>query len=452
MPDFLNLRKLPFLSRRNFLYEYLHLLPWSVLAGLIDGQFASVVVSRAFHGSSRLIAIASATPFAAYIFSLTWGMLSVGRPKLKLCGIFGAGTALCAGLIGAIPNTAAGAKWFVVQMAAAQILLAGVVTVRSAIWKSNYPREFRGQIVSRLQAIRSLVSVVAVQIAAALSDRYPDAYRFIFPAAAVCGLAGLALLSQARIRGEKSELRAIANRSRRAPASTLTAAFSPFHVASESVVLLRADRRFASYCVAQFIQGFANLMTISVAVALVTRHLETPDRHGFWISSALLIGLPILCLLVSIRRWGRLFDGVGVLRFRVINVLCQAMALMFGLAGTLAIVRGSSLGSMYYPLAVALFALRGIFHGLAQGGGTIAWNLGHLHFASPHQSEMYMGIHVFLAGVRGFIAPLGGMWLWTIIGWWVWPISVGLTLLSIGLYATLARRDVENDFEMSAAL
>ena len=82
--DILGTRKLPFLTRRNYLYEFRHLLCWSILAGLVEGQFASVLVSKTFHGSPLLIAIASATPFAAYVFSLAWGMLCVGRPKVGL--------------------------------------------------------------------------------------------------------------------------------------------------------------------------------------------------------------------------------------------------------------------------------------------------------------------------------------------------------------------------------
>ena len=50
-----------------------------------------------------------------------------------------------------------------------------------------------------------------------------------------------------------------------------------------------------------------------------------------------------------------------------------------------------------------------------------------------------MGIHVFLAGVRGLIAPLAGMWLWTVIGWPVWLIALGLALSGLWVYASLAR-------------
>jgi len=78
---------------------------------------------------------------------------------------------------------------------------------------------------------------------------------------------------------------------------------------------------------------------------------------------------------------------------------------------------------------------------LAQAGGKLAWNLGHLHFAQADQAEIYMGIHVFLTGVRGVIAPLAGMLLWRTIGWPVWLIAIAFALASLTLYAMLAREE-----------
>ena len=93
------------------------------------------------------------------------------------------------------------------------------------------------------------------------------------------------------------------------------------------------------------------------------------------------------------------------------------------------------------PLGVALFALRGFLHGASLGGGALAWNLGHLHFAKPEDAEIYMGIHVFLTGVRGLIAPLAGIWLWQQMGWQVWLIAIALCLMSLAMYISMARNE-----------
>jgi len=446
--DLLGVRSLPFSTRRNYFYEFQHLLLWSVCAGLVEGQFASVVVSKTFDGSERLIAIASATPIAAHVFSLFWGMLCVGRPKVRLAILFASGCALCAASVAAVPTSPVGAIFFLCQMAASQVLLTGVVTVRTAFWKSNYPRSVRGQIAARLQAVRFVVGVVAALAASAVSDKDPAAYRYIFPAAAFIGAFGIMLLPRLHIRGERSELR----RHERTPEDddphtcivepySITALLSPGHVFGQMYRVLHDDRRFRQYCVAQLLTGIANLMTISIIVAVVTRELQAGDAWGFWISTGLIVALPRLVMLGSLRRWGLLFDRVGVVRFRVVNCVCWTATLVCGLFATMVTVGPTRVDPIYLPIAVALFSLRAIMYGLGIGGGALAWNLGHLHFAQPHQAEVYMGIHVSLTGVRGLIAPLLGMWLWNKIGWPVWIIAIALALWSLVLFAMMARRE-----------
>ncbi len=446
--DVLGVRSLPFLSRRNYYYELKHLLFWSALAGLVEGQFASIIVAKTFDGGKLLITIATATPAASLIFSLFWGMLCVGRPKVRLLTFFASGTVLVTGLIGLIPPTATGAVLFLVQMAAAQILLAGVVTVRTALWKSNYPHVVRGRITARLHAVRFVVSIMTVLIAARMCDRDPTSYRYIFPIAAAVGAISILIAQRIRIRGEESELRrrplqgrAIDLQADPVERLSLAAVFSPGRVFGRMVEVFRRDRRFARYCIAQAFTGVANFMTIPVVVAIVTQVLDLGFAWGFWISAALIQVIPQLFRLGSLHRWARLFDRVGVVRLRVLNVACWLAAMVFGLLATLVVVGAERNSPICLPIAVALFALRGLGSGLALGGGALAWNLGHLHFARSEEAEVYMGIHVFLTGVRGLIGPAIGMVLWSFVGWWVWVGAIALTLCSLHMYRAMAREE-----------
>ena len=54
-------------------------------------------------------------------------------------------------------------------------------------------------------------------------------------------------------------------------------------------------------------------------------------------------------------------------------------------------------------------------NGIVNGGGSLAWQLGHNDFAPRDQLAAYMGIHVTLTGVRGAFAPFLGMALY--LGW-----------------------------------
>jgi len=446
--DLLDVRSLPFLARRNYYYEFKHLIPWSVLAGLVEGEFSSIVIARTFDGDKTLIALSSATPAASYLFSLLWGMLCLGRPKIRLLTLFSAGTVLFTGVIGAIPTTRWGAFWFVAQMGAAQILLAGVVTIRSAVWKSNYPRAVRGRIVGRLQAVRFITSIVTLMLAARVCDYSPSAYRFVFPAVATFGLLGVFMLHRIRIRGERGELR----RHQITPPDadfrvgfvepfSLTALLSPGRVFGRMFDILKRDRRFARYCLAQSYLGTSNFMTIPVMVAIITQDLDLGEAWGFWISTALIQVIPHLFRLGSLGRWGRLFDRIGVVRFRVYSGWCWVVSLLFGTIATVVVVHRESFGAATLPLAVTLFGLRGIAGGIALGGGSLAWVIGHLHFAKPDEAEVYMGVHVFLTGVRGLFAPALGMVLWHYLGWPAWLIAVGLCLTSLAMYWRMAREE-----------
>lgn len=444
--DLLGVRALPFLARRNYYYEFKHLVLWSVCAALVEGQFASVIVSKTFNGSERLIAVAAATPIGAQIFSLLWGMLCIGRPKVALAGLFAAGITLCVGMTAAIPASPTGAVWFVAQMAAAQVLLAGLNTVRSAFWKSNYPTRVRGMVAARLHGVRFVMSVVTVLAASAACDRDPSSYRFIFPCAALAGVCGAALLGRLHIRGERRQLATKSGaltvgeeQARIVEPFDLSVLLSPGHVLGQMIQVLRDDRRFARYCTAQLFSGLANLMTVSVIVAVITRDLSAGETQGFWISTALIIALPRVVMLGSLRRWGALFDRLAVVRFRVVNVTCWTATLALGLAATLVTVSSPNPSPGRFLAGVGLFVLRALVYGLAVGGGQLAWSIGHLYFAAPERAEIYMGIHVSLTGLRGLIAPLVGMWLWKEIGFGVWLIAIGLSLLSLFLYAWLAR-------------
>jgi len=107
------------------------------------------------------------------------------------------------------------------------------------------------------------------------------------------------------------------------------------------------------------------------------------------------------------------------------------------------VVYAERIGPLYVVFGVALFACFAVMRGLCFAGGTIAWNLGHLHFARPDDAEAYMGIHVSLTGLRGLIMPAIGMALWVTIGWWVWVVSAAFSVLALVAFVLLDRAERE---------
>ena len=439
--DLLQTRSLPFLTRRNYYFEMLHLIPWGIVTAMVESTVASIIVAKTFHGSHWMVTVASASPFFANLLSLVWGMLCIGRRKRRVVSVFAALVTSIMFLVALIPHEDRQGWLFVAEMALAQAFMSGVVTSRTALWRVNYPQQVRATITARLQAMRFLMGICSSLVLAAVFDFDPRWYRVVFPIVGVCGLTAILLLRQVRVRGERSERRT--RRRRResgfqpglAEPFSLVALLSPGQVFGHMRRVLGEDAKFRQYCLAMMLSGGANLMIVPVMVILVTEFLQMSYLGGI----GLLFALHRLVLLGSLNRWGRFLDRVGVVRFRALNQVCWASALLFGMIGSMMLVNGSDSSPFVLPGALAWFLASRLATGAGMGGSALAWNLGHLHFAKPEDAEAYMGIHVFLAGVRGLTMPFLGIWLWSTIGWYVWAIALALSVLGLVAFTAMAR-------------
>ncbi len=439
--DLFGARSLPYMSRPLYLAEALHMVPWAVVIGMAEGDVAAVVVAKTFAGDSLLVGLAVATQFFANLVSLIWGLVCVGRRKLRVLTVLGSVTVLCVTSIALTPRSPWGAWVFVGQTALVQVFLSGVVTVRTSLWRSNYPREWRGQITARLQIIRALVSIAAMLAAARLFDRNPDVYRFTYPVVAACGAVAVVLLQRLRVRGERSELRRRRPDGAGGPGDAmlepfaLTTMLDPGTVLRQMGRVLREDQRFRRYCVALMFTGMANLMIFPVVTTIITLDL----RLSYLLSIGLLSVVPRTVTIVGLFVWAPYFDRVGVVRFRGAHGISWLAHLVLGSLGTVGVLLREEWGAPATVLAALFFLFSRIAMGLGMGGGGLAWHLGHLHFAKPQDAEIYMGVHMTLTGLRGLVMPLVGIWLWAQTGFFVWVLGIALSVVGLALYTAMAR-------------
>ena len=412
---------------------------------MLEGSLAAVVVAKTFNGSELLINIAATTPLAAFLTSIFWGLVCVGRRKVRIFTMCAFGAVFLLALGGVVPVTRNGAVAFIALMAIAQFFLAGVVTVRSALWKSNYPKRHRGRIVARLQIARSLVYLLVVTLIARIFDYNPDYYRWVYPILALLGVCSLWFIRRIHVRGEDAELARRAKPDSSAenlvkPVSLLDAV-SPGHIFENAFRILRIDETFRKYCVAQMYTGCGNLILRTVIIVIITNHLLANMSGVYWISIVLLEALPMLVRLGTMSRFAAYFDQVGVVRFRVINGTCWLITNILGTCGASIVLFSESIGGNYVFFAVILFACFAIGRGVCAGGGAIAWNLGHLHFAKSDDAEMYMGIHVSLTGLRGLIMPFVGILFWNWFGLGVFLVSITLSAIALRKFWKMDREE-----------
>ncbi|MEC8501163.1 MAG: MFS transporter, partial [Pseudomonadota bacterium] len=185
------------------------------------------------------------------------------------------------------------------------------------------------------------------------------------------------------------------------------------------LTILRNDQKFTRYQISMFAAGFGNMLIEAPLIFLITRELSA----SYATSIGLTMVIPFAISLLSLPLWARYLDRVHVAQFRARQSVLWVLAQVLTLVGAL-------LGS------IAWLAISRVVMGVARGGGSLAWQLGHNDFARADQLSAYMGIHVTLTGVRGAIAPLLGMFLYIQLGGasnngaWVFAVAAFVSGLS----------------------
>jgi len=433
--DFLRFSDLPALTRRNYSIELRQISLWGIAAGTVEGYMAGVVASKTFGASELLTTVIWALPILINMLNVVWGTILRGRRRkpafilLAGCGLVGVASV---GL-----NPADWKPWsgwiFAAQIAYTHLFLSGLITLRTTIWKVNYPSTHRARVIGRLQTARLLLSVLTTLTLSLLYDHHPGCYRLVYPAAALVGVCSLVPLRRWRMRGERGELRQFREHLARNGSLDGAASNRVWSGLKEAVAILRTDTLFAKYMTAQFLLGAANFFTEPILINVLTKDL----RLQYFASLLLLYVIAQTVLIASIGFWAPLFDRIGVLRFRIYNSACWVLSYVAVTVALLVITFG---GRERLILAITILVVARILNGLGRGGGAIAWNLGHLHFARKHQTELYMGIHVGLTGLRGLVMPLVGLAATQVFGYGAMVCAVGLALAGHILFRRLAHQ------------
>jgi hypothetical protein len=434
--DFLRTDDLPPMTRPNFVRERGYYALWMAMVGAVEGNLAAIVAKKTFGASDLLTSVVWAAPIIMMSLNVFWGVIIRGRRRLPLLVLL---TSCAVVLVCTMALTSPGWRpwggWmFAAQIAAVHLFVTGLMTLQASIWQVNYPDSHRGRIVGRLQTIRFLAVPLSGAVIATLFDWNPDHYRFVYPGVALIGLLSLVPLRRFRVRRERRERRAFQAHLENTNAGVDSGPHSIWTGLREAGGILRQDVHFRRYMIAQFALGSANFFTDPVLVTVLTGQLLL----GYLSSNLIMQVIPGVMVWLSIRFWARYFDRVGVLRFRVAGsafwigaYVCIATSmLIIGLTGR-----------ELLWIAIPVLIVGRVIKGAAHGGGAIAWNIGHLHFAREHQIDLYMSIHVALTGVRALTMPLLGSLANQLIGNGSFAIAVGISFTAFLLFRRLARED-----------
>ncbi len=423
-------RDLPAMARPSFRTEWSYYLLLGCAVGAIEGNLVALIAKKTFGAPDWLTGLIWGIPISANLLNLGWGVLLRGRRIVPAMMALTLALGLLVASIG-LSDPAYGswvAVLFAIQVACVHLMMSGLLTLRVAVWRANYPAEVRARITSRLQTLRMLMLAVATTVIAWVFDHDPGAYRYLYPGLGLLSLLALLPAARLRIRREGSELRALAALREGEPSGGLLAGVR------ESLGILRRDRTFARYMGAQFMMGSANFLTDPVLLTILIGTLQ----FSYSGTTRLMFVLPTVVILVSIHMWAGYFDRVGVVRFRVLNSALWIASYLCTFVAVLLIGDGAN---PWVAAVLGLLIVARLINGFCKGGGNLAWSLGHLHFASPHQASLYMGVHVALTGLRGLIMPLLGVWLYGRLGTPYFALPLGLSLAAFTVFRSLDRAE-----------
>ena len=366
---------------------------WSLTAvalGALEGGLLGVLVKERFDGAAPAgwvnfaVAVVAGAPAFSNLVSLAAARWSHARPRVPLLRRLLVVLGICLFALALPPVSAWGMVWFCLAALLGRVAWSGVLTLRAALWRSNYARSYRGRVASRVAQLAALImAATSAGIGAAL-DVHEDAFRVLYP------LAGLAAFWAAWVyRGTRQR-----HQWRFLAAERDDVASGPPGVSAMWRVL-RQDRAFRQYMAAMMLFGSGNLMVLALLVVTLSEQLGVERSAQVLITSS----VPLVFLCFSTRAWGRFLDQRHILAYRAVHS-------WFFVAAFVAFAAGAVAG-LVWP-----FWLGSALLGLATGGAYVGWNLGHNDFTDDARSSLYMAIHVTLTGLRGGLMPLVGVGLY----------------------------------------
>lgn len=454
-------RRQPYMVRSNYVHELKSALTFPLAAALAEGTFTGVVASKYFQAGPLLIAVITAAPMFGNILALLWAELAETRPKVRFINALQVGVVIAMAAVGLTyfiaDNTVAG--WtFAALIIIARVLASGIVTLRSAVWRLNYPRALRGQIISRINGVYNTVLAGMVLVSALALDGNPGLYAIIYPVVAVVSLFGVVQFSRVRVRGEAGLLRRIHlapagpsemssvgmldgdqlgyGRAERGPTVSrirsvlrrglLRRVYGclPVRVqrrirdsaagrlavrVADAFALLRSDKMFREYQWWQLLIGSSFMMMFPSLIYMVST--EMTDRRTQYVLAVIVLQfIPMVTGVIFLQVWAPLFDRTDIFTFRVWNSVVSASSHALILAGAVT--------GQLWLIAVGTFTV-----GVSMGGGQLAWQLGQNAFATKENVGTYMGLHVMLTGLRGMFAPFLGVGIYHFLSSVIGPIG-----------------------------
>jgi hypothetical protein len=290
---------------------------------------------------------------------------------------------ICLFLMPLAPVSAPGLLVFTALAIVGMSCWSGILTIRSVVWRANFPRRWRGQVTARISQLAAFLTAVFGALVGIVMHANGASWRLLFPVAALCAFGGGLVYRRSRIRRQRRLMQVERSRTERQGGQIRFRSM---------VFILRSNRDFRNYMLGMMVFGSGNLMVVAMLVVLMNDQLGM----GRFTQVLVVSSLPILVLCLTVRSWARVLDRYHIISYRALHSWTFVTA-------------NASFALAFIAGLPQLLWLGAVLLGSAWGGGHLGWNLGHHDFADDSDSSLYMATHVWLTGLRGLLMPVLGV-------------------------------------------
>ncbi len=377
-------------TRLTFQRESLASFPLAILMGVLDANFCGLVARKGFMMPDFLIALLMCAHMSGLL--LTGPLIGFFQRTRKITALARIIyiSSLILITISFLPQNAR-FQWlssllFIFQIFLIQVGLALAITLRSSLWRSNYPIENRGKIVILIYFIITLTKCFTILgVTSAIENLHlPFQTVYIF-----CGGFGLVsgfLFSRLRIRREKTLLRSVEVPQK---GSQLL----------EGLSVLLHDRPFRQFMGWQMLNGTSTLIIDASGVLVL---IITELFNANWLIGGLALSVVSMASSAFFGLlWAKVFDRNDIFIMRFYGAMGWALSRAVLIVGIL-------------THSIEIVLLSRVITGISMGLGQLTWRLGHMHFSTPEKDHLYMAAHISLTGIRGMIVPFLGIFFYSL--------------------------------------
>jgi MFS family permease len=327
----------------------------------LTAPFTSLILRRELGATPFQLSLMTSASAACLLLSPAWLRLFAGIAPLA-CVVWSGFVARSLFML--VPLIAS--PWpFMGVIVAGNCLSAMAGPAQAALVEQVYPRAERGRALGTVKTLGSLLGILLVLVSGKLLG-WLD-YRWIFPSAALLGMAGSLRQRELPV----------------PPRSPADEAGRPR--LREAWAAVRQDRAFRSLLAGAFVFGLGVWLQMPANVLMVADVLQASTAQvGLFAACGAAAGL------VANAWWGRLADCRGSLvALRAVYAVGASSALVYYLAGS--------------PWALAATA---VLDAGMHAGLDLVWVLAVIDVAGPRRVAPYAAVAATLAGVRGVLGPL----------------------------------------------